>query len=296
MIFRLVDLFYIVMMILPPLAGIVLKILTTPPSEGINVSGAGIYFTIPMPIQDFPVTEAQVVSVIVIISIFFLCLYLTHGLKENVELKRQHLAEIIVEKVDGLVSENMGEYFKGYSPFIIAILALSAFSSLSSLLGLYPPTSDINIVAGWSILVFFLITYYKLKCGPLYYVKGFLEPTPILAPINLIGEFSTPISMAFRHYGNILSGNVISVLLTFSLSALSAKILSFLPSFLSSFPILRVGIQAVLSVYFDVFSGCLQAFIFAILTMLNISGAFPMEDYFARQSIKNQKKKKHVNQ
>ena len=96
----------------------------------------------------------------------------------------------------------MGEYFAGFGPFIAAILALSAFSSLMSLLGLYPPTSDINIVAGWAILVFVLITYYKFKCGPLYYLKGLAEPVPFLAPMNVISEFATPVSMAFRHYGN----------------------------------------------------------------------------------------------
>ena len=187
--FKIIDIIYIVMMILPIAFAIVLQVLTKPVSEGISISGARIFFTIPMPIQDFIVSESQVNSALVIISILFLCLYLTHGLKERIELKRQHFAELIVEKADGLVKDNMGEYFKGYSPFIIAIMALSAFSSLLSLFGLYPPTSDINIVGGWAILVFFLITYYKLKCGPLYYLKGFTEPVALLAPINFISEF-----------------------------------------------------------------------------------------------------------
>ena len=169
------------------LALIILKILTDVPSEGISVTGAKVFFTIPMPLQDFPVTESQFNSLAVVISIFFLCLYFTHGLSERADLKRQHIAEWIIEKVDGLVKENMGEYFKGYTPFIISILGLSAFSSLSSLLGLYPPTSDLNVVAGWAILVFILITYYKLKCGFWNYLKGFTEPTPVLTPINIIG-------------------------------------------------------------------------------------------------------------
>ncbi len=290
--FRAVDIFYIVMMVLPLAMGMVINILTKPLSEGINVTGARIFFTIPMPLQDFYITEAQINSALVIIAILFLCLYLTHGLKERIELRRQHLAEMIVEKVDGLVSENMGEYFSGYSAFVIAILALSAFSSLLSLLGLFPPTSDMNVVAGWAILVFILITYYKLKCGLFYYLKEFTKPVAVLTPINIISEFSTPISMAFRHYGNVLSGMVVSILVGSALSGLSALLLGKLPGILGSFPLFRIGLPAVLSIYFDVFSGCMQAFIFAMLTMANISGAFPMEEYEKRRQKKLSKNKK----
>ncbi len=289
--FAVLDIFYIVMMALPILAGIVLNVLTKPYSDEITISGARIFFTIPMPIQDFPVTESQINSALVIVTIFFFCLYMTHGLKERIELKRQHFAELIVEKVDGLVRENMGPYFSGYSSFVIAILALSALSSLLSLFGLFPPTSDINVVGGWAILVFILITYYKMKCGPLYYLKGFTEPVALLAPINFISEFATPVSMSFRHYGNILSGTVISVLLATALSGLSRMVLGFLPGFLADIPLFQIGIPAVLSIYFDVFSGCLQAFIFAMLTMMNISGAFPAEEYEKRKLRKKIKNK-----
>ena len=177
-----------------------------------------------------------------------------------------------------------------FAPFIIAILALSAFSSFSCLLGLFPPTSDINIVAGWAILVFILITYNKLKCGPLHYLKGFAEPVAFLAPINFISEFATPISMAFRHYGNVLSGSVISVLIATALQGLSNLLLGWLPGFFGEFPFLQIGLPAVLSIYFDVFSGGLQAFIFAMLTMMYVSDGFPMEEYFARKAAKENKK------
>lgn len=287
--FKIVDIIYIVMMILPIAFGIVLSVLTKPASEGITITGARIYFTIPMPIQNFPITESQVNSAIVLIVILFFCLFMTHGMTEKIKLKRQHLAEMAVEMVDDLVNENMGEYFKGFAPFIIAILALSAFSSLISLCGLYPPTSDINIVGGWAILVFILITYYKMKCGPVHYLKGFAEPVALLAPINFISEFATPVSMAFRHYGNVLSGTVISVLLGTALSGLSSMLLGWLPGFLADIPLFQVGIPAVLSIYFDVFSGCLQAFIFAMLTMMYVSGGFDIDTYKKKQALKNAK-------
>ncbi len=287
--FKIVDIFYVVMMILPIVVGIVLQVLTQPASEGISITGARIYFTIPLPVQDMPITEAQVNSALVILVILFFCLFITHGMTEKIDLKRQHFAEMIVEKIDSLVHENMGEYFKGFSPFIIAILALSAFSSLITLVGLFPPTSDINIVGGWAVLVFFLITYYKMKCGPLHYLKSFTQPVALLTPINLISEIATPVSMAFRHYGNVLSGTVISVLLGSALAGLSSMVLGNLPGVLADIPLFRVGIPAVMSLYFDIFSGCLQAFIFAMLTMMYVSGAFDLEAY---QKKKARRKKR----
>lgn len=287
--FRICDILLIVMIILPIVAGWALKILFVPAAEGIQISGAYVYFTIPMPWMDLPITEAQINSWIVIISLFFICLYITHGIRAKVYTKRAVVAEWIVEKVEGLVKGNMGDYFIGMAPFIASILGLSALSSLMSLLGLFPPTSDLNIVAGWAILVFFLITYYKMKCGPLHYLKSFGEPVPFLAPLNIISEVATPVSMAFRHYGNILSGTVISVLIAAGLSGLSNLVLGWLPGAFGDFPFLRIGIPAVLSVYFDVFSGCLQAFIFAMLTMLYIGGAFSLEDYLAKKKLKAKK-------
>ncbi len=290
--FKLIDTVYLIMAALPIVFGIILQVLTKPASEGISIVGARIYFTIPMPLQDFPVTEAQINSWLVMISILFVCLYLTHGMSTHIKLKRQHFAELAVQKVESLVKENMGEYFKGFVPFVIAVLALSAFSSLLSLFGLFPPTSDINVVGGWAILVFFLITHYKLKGGLPNYLKGFTEPVAVLTPINIVSELATPVSMAFRHYGNVLSGTVISVLIGSGLAGISSVILGWLPGFLADIPLLQVGLPAILSIYFDVFSGCLQAFIFAMLTMVYVAGGFSQDEYEKRK-LKKQKIKLH---
>ncbi len=284
--FKILDTVYMLMMILPIVCGIIIKILTTPQSEGISITGAKIYFTLKLPIQDLPITESQINSWFVMISIIGLCLFLTHGIKEKADTKRQHIAEWIVENSEKLVIGNMGEFFSGFAPFIASILGLSAFSSLLALFGLYAPTSDVNVTAGWAVLVFFLITYYKMKCGPVVYAKSFADPV-LLAPLNIISEIATPISMAFRHYGNVLSGSVISVLLASGLQGLSAIIFGKLPGFLGEFPLFQIGIPAVLSIYFDVFSGVLQAYIFAMLTMLYVAGGFPADEYFRRRAVKN---------
>ena len=284
------DVLYIAMMILPILSVMILKILTYLPSEGITIAGARIFFKLPLPLGGLPITESQVHSAAVMISIFFLCLYLTHGLAEKPNTRRQLVAEWIVEKADGLVRDNMGERFMGFVPFIMTILAISAFSSLLALLGLFAPTSDVNIVGGWAILVFILITYYKLKGGVGPYLKGFLEPIPVFTPFNIVGELATPVSMAFRHYGNIMSGMVVSVLVGSALSGLSALVLGWLPGVLGEIPYLQIGIPAILSVYFDLFSSLMQAYIFAMLTMLYIANGFPADEYEERKRKKAAKK------
>jgi F-type H+-transporting ATPase subunit a len=292
--FKLADTLYILMMVLPIAAGIVLNVLTKPLSEGISITGARVFFTVPMPLQDLYITEAQINGWLIIITILGLCLYLSHGAKIRPDTKRQHIAEWIVEKTKGMVADSMGDFFSGYAPFIAAIIAISAFSSLLSLVGLYPPTSDINIVAGWAILVFILITYYKLKGGIGNYLKGFTEPIFIMAPLNVLGEIATPVSMAFRHYGNVLSGSVIAVLIASALQGASSLVLGWLPGVLGEIPLLQIGLPAVFSLYFDIFSGCMQAYIFAMLTMLNISLGFPQEIYEKRMQKKAEKKNKKL--
>ena len=236
------------------------------------------------PLQKLQLTEAQVNSWLVMASISALCLFLAHGLNSGIRCRRHLIAEWIVEKTDSLVHENMGDFFRAFSPFVAAIMALSLFSSLQSLLGLFPPTSDFNVVFGWSLLVFIIITHNKLK--------GFTEPFLPFTPLNILGEVATPISMAFRHYGNVLSGSVVSALIAAGLASVSAAVFGKLPGVLGSIPFLQVGLPAVLSIYFDVFSGCLQAFIFAMLTMLNIAGGFPEDKWLERRERKAKRKQR----
>lgn len=243
--------------------------------DNIEIAGAKILFYI----FGVPVTETQVNSLIVLALLFGLCLFLTHDLKVRPTSKRQLAAEWIVEKVTGLVRDNMGERFLGFAPFVAAILGLSACSSLLALVAMYPPTADLNTVLGWALLVFVMITYYKIRSsGPLGYLKGFTEPIVVFTPFNILGEIATPVSMAFRHFGNVVSGTVISALVYAALASLSTVLLGWLPGVLGRIPFLQIGLPAVLSIYFDLFSSCMQAFIFAMLTMLYIANAADTEE------------------
>ncbi|MGN8632015.1 F0F1 ATP synthase subunit A [Blautia sp. HCP3S3_G3] len=247
----------------------------------VDISGARVFFTLPF---DFPIlgklqiSETIVVSWIVMILITGFCIWLTHDLKvENIS-KRQALAELLVEKANNFVIGNMGEKFRHFIPFVAALFVTSVVSNLISLIGLRSPTADLSTEAAWAVIVFIMITYQKIKAGGVGgYLKGFTQPIPILTPFNILSELATPISMACRHFGNILSGVVINALLYGALAVASSALLGLIPGIvgdlLSQIPILDVGIPAVLSVYFDWFSGVMQAFIFCMLTTMYIANA-----------------------
>ena len=190
-----------------------------------ELNGAKILYTIHTNIPllgDFKITQTLVSTWIVMALLSGLAIWLGHGLKlENVS-KRQAAAEFIVTRLDQFVHDNMGFHFDQYIPLIGSIFALSIGCNLISVVGLWSPTADLNTEAAWAIVVFVLIMYYKIKTnGILSYLKGLLDPIFIMAPINVLSEVSTPVSMAFRHFGNILSGTVISTLLYWALASLS---------------------------------------------------------------------------
>lgn len=247
----------------------------------IDITGARIFYTFPVDVPilgKFQITETLVVSWLVMLIITGLCIWLTRDLKvENIS-KRQAVAEMLVEMANKFVIGNMGEKFRKMIPFVAALFATSLVSNLISLTGLRSPTADLSVEAAWAVVVFILITAEKIKSGGVGgYLKGFTEPIPVLTPFNILSELATPISMACRHFGNILSGIVINGLIYAALALASSALLGLLPGLLgdilSHIPILSVGVPAILSFYFDWFTGFMQAFIFCMLTTMYIANA-----------------------
>lgn len=286
----------------------------------VDITGARIYWTIPI-LGGIPITETIVNTMIVTLFVIGMCIFLTRNLQVRAVSRRQVVAEFLVETAQKFVNGNMGEKFAYYGPFIAALFASSILGSLLSLLGMFPPTSDLSTTGAWAVMVFVLITYTKIKTGGLGgYLLGFTQPIPVLTPFNILSELATPISMAFRHFGNVVSGSVISTLVYAALAAASTAVISllsgtvFIPVIVIllggavlvtgirehklfkkllgtiaallgglgvlgymgtqlSIPLLQVGIPAVLSVYFDLFSSAMQAFIFCMLTTLYIANA-----------------------
>lgn len=199
----------------------------------VTLNGAKVLYVfenVPL-LGEFKITQTLVVTWLVMALVAVLAWWLGHDLKlENVS-KRQAAAEFIVETLENFVHGNMGPNFDRYIPLVGAIFSLSVCCNLISVLGLWSPTADLNTELAWAVVVFILITYHKLKSsGILGYLKGFLEPIFILAPINVMSECFTPVSMSFRHFGNILSGMVISTLIYAALAGASTALLGLLGS------------------------------------------------------------------
>lgn len=243
----------------------------------VNIHGAPIWFEIPI-FGGIPITATLGITWGVMIVLTALCAWMTHNMKVRDISKKQAVAEMIYGAVTGLVRNNMGERFMKYVPLITALFGLSVASSLSSLLGLWAPTADVNTELAWALVVFVLITYHKIRAhGMKGYLKSYLDPIFVMAPFNVLGEVFTPVSMAFRHFGNIVSGYVISALIYAALLAANHALFGILPGalgdLLAEIPVLGVGIPAIFSLYFDWFGSFIQAFIFCMLTMIFISTA-----------------------
>ena len=242
-----------------------------------ELNGAKILFTIHTDIPilgDLKITQTLVVTWIVMALLSGLAFWLGRNLQlENIS-KRQAAAEFIVLRLDQFVRENMGPKFDQYIPLVGSIFALSVFCNLISVIGFWSPTADLNTELAWAVVVFILITYHKLKASGLKnYLKGYLDPIFLMAPINVISELATPVSMACRHFGNILSGTVISSLLYWCLASLSHVVFGWLPGVLGQIQLFQIGLPALTGLYFDWFGGCIQAFIFCTLTTIFIKQA-----------------------
>ena len=160
------------------------------------------------------ITTTLLMSWIIMVIITALCIWLGSGLKVQNISRKQAVAEMGYNALVNFVRGNMGPEFDHYIPLVGAIFVTSVVSNLISLLGVWSPTADLMTELAWALVVFVLITYHKIKSSGIGgYLKGFLDPVFVLAPINVMAECFTPISMACRHFGNILSGTVISTLI-----------------------------------------------------------------------------------
>ncbi len=239
------------------------------------MEGPKILFTIPY--LNINVTETIVDTWFVMAVLTIVCIFLTRNLKVIPVTRRQLVAEKLVELVNNLVSTTMGKRYMFMAPYIAALFASSMIGSLSSLVGLRPFTADLSTTLSWSLLAFIMIQGNNIRLnGVGGWLKGFADPVPFMLPLNLVSEIANPISMSFRHFGNIAAGMVITSLLYSALAALSRFVIGWIPNeFVASIPIFQLGLPAILSVYFDIFTSFLQAYIISMLTMVFVSGVDP---------------------
>ena len=172
----------------------------------------------------------------------------------------QNVVEWIVEMIDRMIAGIMGDCEEWFRNYIGAVFLFLLTSNLSGLFGIRPPTADFGVTLGLGLSSFALIQYFNIRHNRGRAFTDLFRPLPVLFPINLIGEVATPLSLSLRLFGNVLSGTV-----------MMALVYGLMPIFL------KLGFPAVLHVYFDVFSGCIQAYVFCMLTMV-----------FTRQKMKEE--------
>lgn len=202
--------------------------------------------------QELWITTTHVSVGFVCLALMVFAIMVRCKLKDTTEKPGmlQNVAEMIVEALDGMVSANMGEHAIKFRNYIGTLFIFILVSNLSGLLGFRPPTADYGVTLALGFITFLIIQFNNVKYNKFGAITDLFKPLPFLAPINIIGELATPFSLSLRLFGNILSGTV-----------MMALIYGLLSKFAWGWP-------GFLHIYFDIFSGCIQAYVFCLLTMV----------------------------
>ena len=210
-------------------------------------------FTVRLGSIEIPVAESVVISWVVIAVIGLLSFFLTRNLKTKNISKRQAAAEFIVTKLESMVEGMIGEEGKEYIPYLITVLLFIAFSDIIGIFGMKPPTKDMNVTAALALMSIVLVQAAGIRKKKLKgWLKGFTQPIAVVTPINILELVIKPLSLCMRLFGNVVGAFVIMELLIC---------------------IVPVGIPLVFSMYFDIFDGLLQAYVFVFLTSMYIAEA-----------------------
>ena len=252
----------------------------------ISPNGARIILAIPalqeisknIPILELGniLTVTAVSLTVVTLVLIILAVLLTKNLT-----KRPGRVQVVLEKLVsmlyGLVRDTMGEHNMHFAPYIGTLFLSSVVGTLIGMTQILPSaTADLSVTLAWALVTTGMVWYNNIKnFGFGAWLKGFTEPIVVMTPMNIVSEIAQPISLAFRHFGNVAGGGVLTGLIYGALAGLSSAVLGWLPDAIASIPLLQVGIPAFLSIYFDLFSGFVQALVFSLLTMVYVGGACP---------------------
>lgn len=206
------------------------------------------------------ITQTMMNTWIIIIALTIIALILRAKISKFTDVpntKLQNIVELIIETMENFTIQNMGEKYKYFGNWFFGVFCFVLVSNYIGLLSFRSPTADLGTTLALSLVTFTLIHFMGIKVNKGAYFKGYIEPMPVLLPLNIIGEIATPLSLSLRLFGNILGGTIIMGLINSALS--KGHILLQVIGFGAITPILHA--------YFDVFAGFLQTFIFVILSM-----------------------------
>ena len=191
-----------------------------------NIGGPG-YFTIG------PVTISQttITSFIVTVILCVAAVLLGRNLKKRPG-GMQVMTEKGVDMIYGLVEEAMGKHNSHWTPFIATLFLSSMLGTFLGMTGiLRSSTADVSTTAVWAVTVSVLCWYHSIKnFGFGAWLKGFTEPIAVMTPMNIVSEIAQPVSLAFRHFGNIAGGGVITTMIYYALSGASIGLVKLISS------------------------------------------------------------------
>ena len=209
-------------------------------------------FTIPV-FGGIPVAESVVVTWIIMAAFMVLILLLTRNLQVHNITKRQAALEAFVCFIQNLTGDFVGEHGAKYVPYLSTIIIYIGFATIIGIFGFKPPTQDLTVTAALAIMSIVLIESAAIRAkGGKGFLKSFVQPTPVMLPINIMEIVTRPLSLCMRLFGNILGAFTIMKLVELFLPAVA---------------------PAICSLYFDFFDGFIQAYIFVFLTGLFIREA-----------------------
>ena len=294
--------------------------------DGIDVKGAQELFQI----GPFRITQTIISLSVVSLILIVAGILLGRNLKKRPG-KLQVLTEKGVTMLVTLVTDTMGAHNRRWVPFIGTIFLSSILGSLIGMTGfIRSSTADLAVVLTWAVITSVVIWYESIRQNGFFgWLKGFTEPIIVMTPMNLISEIAQPVAMAFRHFGNVAGGSIITMIIYTALALASNVLIRLIAGSFAmplivavagavllvvafrvrqgpliklvigfvgvmcialgvvggltyfdllgdvQIPVLQFGIPAVLSLYFDLFSGFVQAFVFSLLSMVYIAGACP---------------------
>ena len=207
------------------------------------MNGPKIYFTIPL-FVGIPITQTTVASFVVMVTLCVAGYFLGRNLKKRPG-RTQVLVEKLVTMLYNMVAETMGKHNIHWAPYIGALFLSSLGGSLIGMLGIFrSATADLSTTLVWAVMTSVLVWYSSIRHSGFWnWLKGFAEPVIIMLPMNLVSEIAQPVSMAFRHFGNIMGGGVLMSLVYSALAVASSAVLGLVgQSAVASAVVLVVGV------------------------------------------------------
>lgn len=217
-----------------------------------------VVFRIPVPFIEggIPVYESTVVTWIIMAVVVILSIIMTRNLK-LVPDKKQMMLETCVGWVRNFCRDNIGHEGDRYMCYLGSVLIYIGFANIIGMFGLKPPTKDLSVTIGLALMSIILIEAATMrKHGFLGFFKHFANPTPVMTPMNIMEIGIRPLSLCLRLFGNVVAAFIIMELIKY---------------------VAPVFVPTIFSLYFDIFDGFLQAYIFVFLTSLFISEGVEVE-------------------